>query len=102
MNWRAWRRQWLTETIYRMAREAMPRLSATAKEAIEAGDVWWDAQLFSGKRDWRTMLEVQPVSLKPPEKAFMDGPAATVCRMRSEEHTSELRQLMRNYYDLIS
>ncbi|MGB3290225.1 MAG: acyl-CoA dehydrogenase [Burkholderiaceae bacterium] len=80
MNWRAWRRQWLTEPLYRMAREAMPRLSPTEQEAIEAGDVWWDAQLFSGKPDWRQLLDVPPVALTPEEQAFMDGPVAEVCR----------------------
>lgn len=81
MNWRAWRRQWLTEPLYRMAKDAMPRLSSTEQEAIEAGDVWWDAQLFSGKPDWRQLLDVPPVSLTPQEQAFMDGPVAQVCRM---------------------
>jgi acyl-CoA dehydrogenase len=84
MNWRAWRRQWLTEPLYRMARDAMPRLSPTEQEAIEAGDVWWDAQLFSGKPDWRQLLDVPPVSLTPQEQAFMDGPVAQVCRMLND------------------
>jgi acyl-CoA dehydrogenase len=84
MNWRAWRRQWLTEPLYRMARDAMPRLSPTEQEAIEAGDVWWDAQLFSGKPDWRQLLDVPPVALTPQEQAFMDGPVAQVCRMLND------------------
>ena len=81
MNWRAWRRQWLTEPLYRMARDAMPRLSSTEQEAIEAGDVWWDAQLFSGQPDWQQFLRIKPVSLTPVEQAFLDGPVAQLCGM---------------------
>src|SRR3546814_492322 len=62
MNWRAWRRQWLTEPLYRMAREAMPRLSATEKEAIEAGDVWWDAQLFRSEEHTSELQSLMRIS----------------------------------------
>src|SRR3546814_20056200 len=79
MNWRAWRRQWLTEPLYRMAREAMPRLSATEKEAIEAGDVWWDAQLSSGKPDWRQLLDVTPVRS---EERRVGTECVSTCRSR--------------------
>ncbi|NYT63185.1 acyl-CoA dehydrogenase [Alcaligenaceae bacterium] len=84
MNWRAWRRKWLTEPLYRMAREAMPSLSATERQAIEAGDVWWDAQLFSGNPNWKTLVNVKPVALTPSEQAYMDGPVAQLCRMLND------------------
>jgi acyl-CoA dehydrogenase len=64
-----------------MAAKAMPRLSPTEQQAIDAGDVWWDAQLFSGKPDWRVMLDIKPVSLTPDEQAFIEGPVAQLCRM---------------------
>lgn len=84
MSWRSWRRQWLTEPLYRMAREAMPSLSLTEQQAIEAGDVWWDAQLFSGRPDWRALLEVPPVALSEEEQAFIDGPVAKLCHMLND------------------
>ena len=84
MNWRAWRRQWLTEPLYRMARGAMPSLSPTEQQAIDAGDVWWDAQLFSGKPDWQAMLDVPKVSLTEAEQAFLDGPVAQLCHMLND------------------
>ena len=81
MNWRTWRRQWLTEPLYRMARGAMPRLSPTEQEAIEAGDVWWDAQMFAGQPDWRHFLAIPPVRLSQAEQAFLDGPVQQLCAM---------------------
>ncbi|WP_442596228.1 acyl-CoA dehydrogenase [Parapusillimonas sp. JC17] len=84
MNWRSLRRRWLTEPLYRLARDAMPRMSATEREAIEAGDVWWDAQLFSGKPDWNAMLDLPRARLSPQEQEFLDGPVAQLCHMLHE------------------
>lgn len=81
MDWRAWRRRWLTEPLFRAGRKAMPRLSSTEQAAIEAGDVWWEAQLFSGSPDWRELLDLPPAVLTPAEQAFLAGPVAQVCRM---------------------
>ena len=50
------RRDWITKPIFRMAQRALPRLSDTEREAIEAGDVWWDADLFTGNPDWSKLL----------------------------------------------
>lgn len=80
-DWRSWRRGWLTEPLYRMAQGAMPRLSATEQEAIDAGDVWWDAQLFSGRPDWRLFMDTPPARLSADEQAFLDGPVARLCSM---------------------
>ncbi|WP_397475302.1 acyl-CoA dehydrogenase [Pusillimonas sp.] len=80
-NWKRWRRRWLTEPLYRMAQGAMPRLSATEQEAIEAGDVWWDAELFSGRPNWGRFLSTPPAQLSAEEQAFLDGPVAHLCGM---------------------
>jgi acyl-CoA dehydrogenase len=84
MSWKVWRRQWLTEPLYRKAREAMPRLSPTEQQAIEAGDVWWDAQLFSGRPDWQQFQDIPPVSLTTAEQAFMGGPVRELCSMLND------------------
>lgn len=81
MKWNALRRQWLTEPAYRMARAAVPQLSATEQQAIDAGDVWWDARLFSGNPNWKEFAQVPPASLSADEQAFIDGPVAQLCDM---------------------
>lgn len=81
MDWKIWRRKWLTEPLYRKAQQAMPRLSPTEQQAIEAGDVWWDAQLFSGHPDWQLLLNTAPVALTAPERAFLNGPVVQLCDM---------------------
>lgn len=81
LDWKQWRRRWLTEPLFRMAQKAMPRLSATEQAAIEAGDVWWDAELFSGNPDWSRFMATPPARLSDDEQRFLDGPVAQLCAM---------------------
>ena len=56
-------------------------LSETEREAIEAGDVWWDADLFTGNPDWDKLLAFPPAKLTDEEQAFLDGPVEELCAM---------------------
>src|ERR1700679_3049269 len=60
---------------------AAPRLSDTEREAIEAGDVWWDADLFTGNPDWAKLLAFAPARLSDEEQQFLAGPVEDLCRM---------------------
>ena len=77
----SFRRDWLTKPIFRLAQRALPRLSDTEREAIEAGDVWWDADLFTGNPDWEKLLAFSPARLSDEEKQFLGGPVEELCRM---------------------
>ena len=50
------RRDLITRPIYAWAHKALPPMSDTEREALEAGDVWWDADLFTGNPDWSKLL----------------------------------------------
>jgi acyl-CoA dehydrogenase len=78
------RRDHLTRPIYEWAKGVMPHLSDTEREAIEAGDVWWDAQLMTGNPDWEVLLSTPPARLTDAEQAFLDGPVETLCGMVDE------------------
>ena len=75
------RRDWITKPIFRVAQRALPRLSNTEREAIEAGDVWWDAELFGGNPDWNKLLACAPAQLSAEEQQFLAGPVEDLCRM---------------------
>ena len=64
-----------------MAQHALPHLSDTEREAIEAGDVWWDADLFTGNPDWKKLLAFAPARLSEEEQQFLAGPVEELCRM---------------------
>ncbi len=80
----SFRRDWITKPIFRMAQHALPRLSDTEREAIEAGDVWWDADLFTGNPDWKKLLAFAPAKLSDEEQQFLDGPVEELCRMLND------------------
>jgi acyl-CoA dehydrogenase len=96
------RRDWLTRPIFRWAQHALPSLSDTEREAIEAGDVWWDADLFGGNPDWAKLLAVPPASLSAEEQAFLAGPVEQVCGMLDDwEITWERRDLPPEVWDFL-
>src|SRR3990172_10058714 len=47
------RRRWLSEPVLKVFRRIMPSMSQTEREALEAGSVWWEGQLFSGRPHWK-------------------------------------------------
>ncbi len=59
----------------------LPTMSSTEREALEAGSVWWDGELFTGKPDWNKLLKTPAARLTPEEQAFLDGPAEQLCAM---------------------
>jgi acyl-CoA dehydrogenase len=96
------RRDWLSRPIFHLARKVLPSLSATEREAIEAGDVWWDADLFSGEPDWQKLLATPPAQLSAEEQAFLDGPVEELCGMLDDwAITFELRDLPREVWDFL-
>jgi acyl-CoA dehydrogenase len=91
---RALRRQTITRPIFRWARTALPTMSETEREALEAGDVWWDAELFSGNPDWAKLRATPPASLTEEEQEFLDGPVEELCGMLDDWKINwELRDL---------
>lgn len=95
------RREILTRPILSLVRATLPRLSATESEAIDAGDSWWDAALFTGNPDWSQLLAVPRATLTAEEQAFIDGPVETLCAMlddwRMTWETHDLSQAAWDY-----
>jgi acyl-CoA dehydrogenase len=77
----ALRRALITDRILALYRRILPDMSQTEKEAIDAGTVWWDGDLFSGKPDWDKLLKIAPPRLSAEEQAFLDGPVEELCAM---------------------
>nr|WP_287812829.1 acyl-CoA dehydrogenase [Pseudomonas sp.] len=78
------RRQWFTKPMFAWLKRTLPPMSQTEREAIDAGTVWWDGQLFSGRPDWNTLLAYPKVQLTAEEQAFIDGPTEALCALVSD------------------
>ena len=75
------RRAVISDRVFSIFKKVMPSMSSTEREALEAGSVWWDGELFSGKPDWVKLLDTPAPKLSPEERAFLDGPTETLCQM---------------------
>jgi acyl-CoA dehydrogenase len=71
----------------------LPQISETEKTAIEAGTVWVDGELFSGKPDFKRLLREAYPGLTPEEQAFLDGPVEEVCRMTDDWEVQQQKDL---------
>jgi acyl-CoA dehydrogenase len=80
----SFRRDTITKPIFSWARGVLPTMSDTEREALEAGDVWWDADLFTGNPDWSKLLAFAPAKLTDEEQAFLHGPVDELCKMLDE------------------
>jgi len=78
------RMRFLTKPFLMVYRRMLPSMSDTEREALEAGTVWWDGELFSGKPDWPKLLSAKAPRLSAEEQAFIDGPCEELCRMLDE------------------
>lgn len=78
------RRSLFTAPLFAWFQRVLPPMSATERDAIEAGTVWWDGELFSGRPDWDTLLAYPKAQLTEEEQAFIDGPTEALCAMVSD------------------
>lgn len=80
-NIKALRRQIITSGVYKTFKKLLPPMSETERTALNAGDTWWDAELFTGKPNWQRLLETPEPKLTNEEQAFIDGPVSELCEM---------------------
>lgn len=81
--------------------KVMPRLGETERIALEAGTVWWDAQIFTGMPDWSSLLRFECKPLSAREQAFLDGPVTRLCEMLDDWQIEQDRDLPPEVWDFI-
>jgi acyl-CoA dehydrogenase len=80
--------------VLKIFRNILPQVSQTEQEALDAGTVWWDGDLFSGKPDWNKLLAYPKPQLTAEERGFLAGPVEQLCEMLDEwKITRELHDL---------
>lgn len=62
-------------------KDIMPRISDTEQEALDAGTVWWEAEVFGGKPNWKRLHNFEKATLSKDEQDFLDGPVEELCAM---------------------
>src|SRR4030081_2011432 len=98
----SFRRDIITKPIFAWGGGVFPAMSDPEGGALEAGDVWWDADLFTGNPDWAKLLANSPATLTPEEAAFLNGPVDELCAMLDDWKINwELRDLPPEVWDFI-
>lgn len=92
-GWRPLRRRILTRFLMAPFGAMLPRMGETERIALEAGTVWWDAELFSGKPDWEKLLNFKFQELSEKEKQFLGGPVEEFCRRLDDWQVTQDRDL---------
>lgn len=88
------RRKLISDRLLAAFRSLMPAMSDTERQAIEAGTVWWDAELFGGYPNWKRLFDVPAPKISAEEQTFIDGPVNELCRMVDDwQITHELYDL---------
>ncbi|KTD19300.1 oxidoreductase, acyl CoA dehydrogenase family [Legionella lansingensis] len=85
------RRNVLSRRLFKTVSKSMPAMSATEREALEAGTVSWEGDLFSGSPDFKRLLNAPAVNLTTEEQAFIDGPVDELCRMIDDWDITHVR-----------
>ena len=96
------RREKITKPLLAVYRKMLPPMSDTEREALEAGSVWWDGELFSGMPDWDRLMSFPAPKLSEEEQAFLDGPCEELCRMLDDwDICHERSDLPKEVWDFI-
>jgi len=94
LNVESLRRNHVSSALLGVFRRMLPPLSQTEKDALEAGTVWWEGELFSGMPNWEVLRKLPAPRLSSEEQAFLEGPTEELCRMLDDwEITHELADM---------
>ena len=97
----ALRRALVTRFVFAAMSRVLPRISETERQALDAGTVWWDGELFSGRPDWRRLAAFQVQPLTEEERAFLDGPVEELCGLIDDHRISREGDLPPEIWDYL-
>ena len=102
LNITPWRRVLVSAPLLQWFKKVLPQVSQTEQEALDAGTVWWDGDLFSGRPDWNKLLAFPKPRLSTEEQAFLHGPTEQLCAMLDDwQITQELQDLPPHVWQFI-
>ena len=81
LSMRGLRQRWITAPLFKIYRRLLPAMSETERDALEAGTVWWEGELFAGRPDWNTLLAYPRPRLSAAEQNFLDNEVEELCRL---------------------
>jgi acyl-CoA dehydrogenase len=88
------RRALLTKPAFGLFKSVLPEMSSTEREVLEAGDVWWEAEMFRGRPEWSKLLDFKYTPLTAEEQGFLENECEELCSLVDDWKVEfELRDL---------
>lgn len=74
----------VTGPLLQRIKKQLPTISPTEQEAIDAGNTWWEKELFCGQPNWQELFKMPTTKLSAEEQAFLDNQVETLCGMLND------------------
>src|SRR3990167_3137309 len=78
------RRRYFTTPLIKRIKNQLPAISETEREAIDAGNTWWEKELFCGHPDWKDLFKMPAPELAPDEQQFISHQVDKLCQMLND------------------
>lgn len=96
------RQKLIIPILLKQLKKKLPPISETEREAIEAGNTWWEKELFSGKPNWDQLFSYAKPTLTTEEQRFLDNQVEQLCGMLSDwQIVNELHDLPKAVWDYL-
>lgn len=100
-NAKTLRQQHLVTPLFGLLKKRLPTISKTEQEAIEAGDVWWEKDLFGGRPQWKKLLAYPQPKLTDQEQNFIDHQVETVCDMLNDWEVMQTKDMPKAVWEYL-
>lgn len=95
------RQRLISRVLMGLVGKILPQIGETERIALDAGTVWWDGELFSGKPNWQKLIAFKLRPLSGKEQAFMDGPVEELCVLLDDWQITQDRGLPDKVWDYL-
>lgn len=80
-NMKKFRIKHLIQPAMHKLQAQMPSISITEKEALEAGNTWWEKELFCGNPKWEKLFSIPKPTFSQAEQVFIHHQVEKLCSM---------------------
>jgi len=103
IGFRSIRRRIITRPIVSLIRKLklLPKISDTERTALRSGNVWVDAELFSGRPNFKWIFSQKYPHLTKEEQSFLDNEVEELCAMCNDYEVSREKDLSKEVWTFI-
>jgi len=95
------RRILISNFVMKIMKSVLPEISDTERTALEAGVVWVEKDLFSGKPDLKKLRAEPYPTLTDDEQVFLDGPVEDLCKMINDFEIWQKKEMSDEVWDYL-